>query len=184
MRIEIKEKDKVFFDECLYIQIYIKKILRNLNKKVWSASNVFFKGMLMYFLYTLLFIIIGFNEKFNFLVIIFICISLVSFLIMVYNYYVVKKQINLYMNSGSSESVFEIDEDGVRLNNSTGVVEVKWDSVKYILINKNTISFLPGDVLATNIIMFISTKYKDKVMDAIKKYKKEELVIDNSKLYK
>ena len=59
---------------------------------------------------------------------------------------------------------------------------MKWDSIKNILINKNTISFLPGDVLATNIIMFISTKYKDKVLEAIKKYKKEELVIDNSNL--
>ena len=55
---------------------------------------------------------------------------------------------------------------------------------KNILINKNTISFLPSDALATNIIMFISTKYKDKVLEAIKKYKKEELVIDNSNLYK
>ena len=146
---------------------------------------MFFKGMLMYLLYTLIFIMIGFNEKFNFLVVIFICISLVCFFIMVYNYYVVKKQINLYMNNGSSESIFEVDEDGVRLNNNnTGIVEVKWDSIKNILINKNTISFLPSDVLATNIIMFISTKYKDKVLEAIKKYKKEELVIDNSNLYK
>ena len=104
--------------------------------------------------------------------------------ILIYNYFVINKNVNSYMNDETLENTFEITKEHISLENKKQNIELSFDSIKYIIINKETISFIPKEINATSIVMFISTKYKEDVMTALKKYKKEELVIDNSKLYK
>ena len=54
--------------------------------------------------------------------------------------------------------------------------DIGWKDIKYILINKYSISFIPRD--KNNILLSISTEYKDKVIDAINKYNYSNLVIE------
>ena len=184
MKIEIKEKDKNFFDECLYIRTYINKVMKKPKKKVCAASKFFLRGLILYIIYSLIFIIWGIVEGFDVTKIICSVVFVWFTCIMIYNNYIIRKNINMYMNDGAIKSEFEINEKAIILKNNDKSIELNWDLVKYVIINKESISFIPITQTFDSIVMFISTKYKDDVMDAIKKYKKEELVIDNSNLYK
>lgn len=185
MRIEVRERNKDFFDECLYVTCFFKKILKNPNRKIMGASKMYFRGLIVYLLAAMLFIFIAINEGFGGLYLIFIVIYFWFAAVMAYNLFVVKKQIKLYMNDDGKVSVFEINENVIRVESYVGTtVELNWDLVKYILINKETISFVPEKLSVSTVSMFVSTKYKEIVIDAIRKYNKESLIIDNSELYK
>lgn len=56
-----------------------------------------------------------------------------------------------------------------------------WDAIEYIIINKYSISILPENF--ASVAIFIEINSKDKLIKALKKYKKEELLIDNSSKY-
>jgi hypothetical protein len=184
MRIEVKEKDRNFYDEVLYIYYSFKRVLKKPNKKVVPATKWYLRGFISYFLFAILFVFMGINDGFDKMTVVFMYLFFIFSGVMIYNMFIINKLLNNYMNDGNNDSVFEINEDVIRLENKNGTMELKWDLVKYILINKETISFVPGKVGISSICMFISTKYKEDVMNAIKKYKKEELVVDNSCLYK
>ena len=185
MRIEVKEREKSFFDECLYITNFFPRVLRKPNKKVMSATRAFLRTLIGYLIYTIIFIFIGINDNFDTLTVIFLVIFLLFGLLCFIYFLNVKKQIKFYMNDDGKSSFFEINEDGVKVESYIGTSSLlKWDLVKYIIINKETISFLPDKISVTSVVLFVSTKYKDEVVNAIKKYNKEELIIDNSELYK
>ena len=56
-----------------------------------------------------------------------------------------------------------------------------WDAIEYIIINKYSISILPKNFAC--IALFVEINSKDELITALKKYKKEELLIDNSNKY-
>lgn len=184
MKIVIKDKNKSFFDECMFIQMNIKFIFKKPKRKVMSARSYCLSWASVGFAALLLWLSTTFVRGFRTLEMFFIMLSVLYTLILIYNYFIIRKSINSYMNDGCEESIFQITKDRICLENEKQNVELSFDSIKYIIINKETISFIPKELLTTSIIMFIGTKYKEEVMTALKKYKKDELVIDNSKLYK
>ena len=80
------------------------------------------------------------------------------------------------------ETTFEITKKEVKVEKETQKLQLNWDSIQYIIINKYSITFLPKD--ETIIMIGISTEYKDEVLEEIKKLNKEELLIDNTEKYK
>ena len=53
--------------------------------------------------------------------------------------------------------------------------ELLWDDVNYIIIGKFTVSFIPKE--ETNRIITTRIEYKDKILKMLKKYKKEQLLV-------
>ena len=53
-----------------------------------------------------------------------------------------------------------------------------WDAIEYIIINKHSICCLPKNF--AHFAIFIEISAKDKVYEALKKYDKLNLLIDNS----
>ena len=184
MKIVVKEKDKDFFDECMFVQMNIKYVMKKPNRKVWYARKYCLSWAAVAFAAILLILSNGLLHGLRVPEIFFIMFFGYYAFILIYNYFVIKKNINAYMSDETLENTFEITKEHISLENKKQNIELSFDSIKYIIINKETISFIPKEINATSIVMFISTKYKEDVMTALKKYKKEELVIDNSKLYK
>lgn len=184
MKIVVKEKNKEFFDECMFIQMNIRYVMKKPHRKVWYARKYCLSWAAVALAAILLILSNGLLHGIRVPEIFFIMFFGYYAFILIYNYFVINKNVNSYMNDENLENTFEITKEHISLENKKQNIELSFDSIKYIIINKETISFIPKEINATSIVMFISTKYKDDVMTALKKYKKEELVIDNSELYK
>ena len=61
-------------------------------------------------------------------------------------------------------------------------VKLPWEVIEYIIINKYSICVLPKNFSA--ILIGIEISAKDEVYKALKKYKKLNLLVDNSDKYK
>ena len=73
-----------------------------------------------------------------------------------------------------------LDTDkGLELKQKNQKVHINWTSIEYIVINKYSICAIPKN--PTEIMLSLSNDYKDMFLKAIKKYKKEDLIIDNYK---
>lgn len=60
-------------------------------------------------------------------------------------------------------------------------VKLPWKSIEYIIINKYSICVLPKNFSA--ILIGIEIGSKDDVYQSLKKYKKLDLLVDNSSRY-
>ena len=72
--IEVKEREKSFFDECLYITNFFPRVLRKPNKKVMSATKEYMRTLIGYLIYAIIFIFIGINDDFDTLTVIYLVI--------------------------------------------------------------------------------------------------------------
>ena len=94
---------------------------------------------------------------------------------------IVKKRLEMYLQN-KGVKIVEFNENGVEYIDDDKNIRVKWEDIKHIIINKYTITIIPKTIL--NGFTSIDTKYKSEVIDTLKKYDKEELLVDNSSFYR
>ncbi len=73
------------------------------------------------------------------------------------------------------KSSLEFTEKSVVMDYEGEHCELLWDDVNYIIIGKFTVSFIPKE--ETNRIITTRIEYKDKILKMLKKYKKEQLLV-------
>lgn len=182
MRIEVKERNVSYYDEIMYISLFMKKIIANPFNKVKGLSKYYKMQVVFWGCVTLLYLILTFITKFEggFIYMVWFC--LIFFIISLRGLIHVKKSLKNY-SLIDNVSVFEMNNEIISI---TGVdetlISIKWDSVRNILISKNSIVFIPKENVG--VLLTVSMEYVKDVLDAINKYKKNELVIDNRNLYK
>lgn len=81
-------------------------------------------------------------------------------------------------------SVIDFLKDKIVFKQDSGIETcVVWNSIKYIVVNKYSISFFQNNTTVGPILGF-SVKYIDEVLKILDKYNFKDLLIDNRELYK
>lgn len=176
-----EENDKEFYNELLYVTTKYSRILVNPHLKMRKVTSSFLFTMLLCILSIVLLLMVYLkHNKVLILVLIILCILL---LLMTLMYFIrakmfIKEQIN-----DSDTSTIDINKSGVRITRGKKLdYKIDWDNIKYVLINKYSISFVP--LKRSYLMIGANISHKKDIIKAIKEVKKEELVIDNSDLYK
>ncbi len=176
MKIEIKKKPKKeFYDEFLYVTGNYKKIKDNPYKKVRLLTKETKKIYSFIMVFFALFILayLRYGDKLY----LFVIAALFLLSIFVIGYYsAIKKSIKLYLNNDIKQTI-NITDKGIELTGNSKTIKINWKSIAYIIINEYSICILPKK--QTEIMIALSTDYKKEFLKGIKKYKKEDLVIDN-----
>ena len=196
MKIEVKKeiKDaKKYYDEYLYCYICSKTIIKNTNKrtdggiiKKYAFLTVFLS---MYIVISSYCLINAFNEHdttnfiLNLILLIIISIYDMGCIRM---FRQLNKTMEILMQDKVKENYRIITFDKKELISSYAdelIIRIKYDTIKYIIINRYSISFYIVEKNSRNVLA-VPIEYKEEILKAIKKYKLEEKLIDNSYLYK
>ena len=182
MKTEIKSTErgtKDYYDELLYIAKKHNKLLSNPNIKIYRMT----KFILFVSIVSLCLLIVGiisFILDQTFINMFIVVIALAYIFIASASYSNHKKLINDYINSGGT-SVFEMDKKGIKntriINDSESKHEVKWDSVKHILISKYSITFINDDKMVP--LLSLDIRHKDKVLKGLVDLQKENVIVHN-----
>ena len=174
MTIESKEKgNKKYYEEIMYISSNYYIFKKRPKTKVHSLINVYRLDIILLFI---MFIILLFIPSISYL-------SAIPFtMLFIYAYLLVEAKYRLREYLKSGDSIIKIAEDGIEnVCDDKMTVKLPWEAIEHIIINKYSICVLPKNFSA--ILIGIEISAKDDVYKALKKYKKLDLLVDNSNRY-
>lgn len=175
MKLEItKRGSKEFYDEVLYVISKYKTIINNSNTKIHGLRKDAILLGLISLIFSIINLLIYYRDKAEkfFLYISYFFIFLI--ILSIIYYIIINNRINK-LREPDDKITITFDNKRIAYKRTNTKYDIKWEDIKYILINKYSINFIPKD--KNNILLSISTEYQDKVLEAIKKYKYEELII-------
>lgn len=196
MYIELEKHPKEFYDEVLYIEVYYKNKLKEKPRQKVRELTKFMKNILLFLGLILVLeiasiISLALEEQYVQMgtQIAFFTVFFIFALITIKQLLLAKKTLKTNIAEDSPQdlkSKIWIDDKLISLvldkNKKLKAYELNWKDIKMILINKYSIAIIPEDEEKSKI--FISSEYKETLLEEIKKHKKENYVIDNSSLYK
>ena len=174
MTIESKEKgNKKYYEEIMYISSNYYIFKKRPKTKVHSLINVYRLDIILLFI---MFIVLLFIPSISYL-------SAIPFtMLFIYAYLLVEAKYRLREYLKSGDSIIKIAEDGIEnVCDDKMTVKLPWEAIEHIIINKYSICVLPKNFSA--ILIGIEISAKDDVYKALKKYKKLDLLVDNSNRY-
>ena len=178
MKIEIKEREKnSYYDELLYITSNYKKIFDNPKKKVHPLSLEAIALGLLSISVLIMFIILYKNNSDRVFLFGQYIFTLLTVLSVIY-YFLIRKRISSLKNVKGIITI-SLEEEFVKFLSKKTRYKVGWKDIKYVLINKKSICFIPKK--SGMILISLSTKYKDKVINRVNELDKSKLIIDNCK---
>lgn len=181
MKIEVKERaNNEFYDEVLSVMMNYKKLITNPHTKITgltkSSITLGLISLIMLVLSIVLFSLDNSFKTYLYLIFLFsflVCLSIIYYLM-------IKVRISKLKNV-TGKIIVNIEKDYIEYNSNECNYKVDFADIKYIIINKNTISFLPKTV--GKALISLNIKYKKDVINTLAKFEKDSLIIDNSKLY-
>ena len=164
---------KEFYDELLFVTNNFKKFQKKPETKVQSLSKYIRNYMIYCCLAAILmaiFYVVFSNTIFNVLWGMFIILAVI------YAFYLksINDTLKAYLEDDSVKEI-DINEEYIGYSDGTKTINTNWNEIQNIIITNNAIIFLPKGI--NNIVIAISTDYKDEVEEAIKFYNKDNLVI-------
>ena len=173
MIIKSREKEnKKFFDEFYYIALNCGSFRKHPNKKARSATQYLVFLAILFFVSSIALMFVPELELISFMLFI-IFFYLVIILI------ITKRHTKITLN----ESVYiKIDEDGIEdIYENKISTKLYWDYIERIIINKYSICVVPKS--SYSILIGTDISNKDDFIASLKKYKKIDLLIDNTEIY-
>lgn len=174
MTFETEEKENQnYYEEIMYISSNYYIFKKNTKTKVHSLTKVFTLYLILIFI---LFISFLFIPKLY-------AVSVVAFLLLIiYIYLLIEAKYKLREYMKQDNSIIKIDETGIEsIHKDMTSTKLYWNAIEHIIINKNTISILPKNF--SHSAIFIEIHSKEETLKALKKYKRLDLVRDNSNKY-
>jgi len=173
-----KNNDLKEYDEMMYILENIKRIHKNPHKKVKSFTNNYIKLFIFELLILLLNLFLLKNGKFWYIYLgVFIMIIFISVIMFINGRMRMK-----YHQKNSCDTTISSDAEEIKMENKNYTYTFKWNDIKYIISNKHSISIIPESL--PGLVVCLPIDAKTNVIKMIKKYKKENIFIDNEELYK
>lgn len=173
MIIKSREKEnKKFFDEFYYIALNCGSFRKHPTRKARSATHYLVFLAILFFVSSIALMFVPELELISFMLFI-IFFYLVIILI------IIKRHTKITLN----ESVYiKIDEDGIEdIYENKISTKLYWDYIEHIIINKYSICVVPKS--SYSILIGTDISNKDDMIKALKKYKKIDLLIDNTEIY-
>ncbi|MBR3162117.1 MAG: hypothetical protein IKF19_05245 [Bacilli bacterium] len=188
---ELNEKYLIkYYEELLTITKFYKKISKKPTLKTIELSKLRIKVFSFYQLLLTMLIIYTFLIRYYFLLelqislFVLLVLSLCISIRKIKN--IVKKEIKSCKEIKDTSIIFNENEiiKHIKYNDENKTSSISFSNVKYIIINNYTIIFMPKKTnpLEESIIC-IPAIDKKKIMPYFKKIDKENIIIDNSKLY-
>lgn len=160
-----------FHEEILYIASNYYIFKKRPNTKPRSLITVFKVYITLSLLLLILFLFIPDFEEVS-------AVFFTLLIISIYLYFETKYRLKEKLKYG--DSTIDIDEEGIKhIASDKTTIKMTWDAIEYILINKYSICVLPKNF--SSILIGIEKQSQEKVIKALKKYQKLDLIIDNSK---
>lgn len=169
-----KEKNnKKYYEEFMYISSNYYIFKKRPKTKVHSLINVYVFDIVFLFI---MFLILLFIPSISY-------VSIVPFtMFFIYVYLLVEAKYRLRECLKYKDFLIKIDEEGIEsISDDKMAVKLPWKAIEYVIINKYSICILPKNFSA--ILIGIEIRSKDDVFKALKKYKKLDLLVDNSNRY-
>ena len=175
MIIQNKEKgNKKYYEEIMYISSNYYIFKKRPKTKVHSLLKVFIFYTLFFLIFSIVFLFIP-----NMYIISVICFT--CFLI--YGYLFIETNYKLKEFLKHNNSLIKIDESGIENTEEKQVTtKLYWEAIEYVIINKYSICILPKNF--AYFAIFINITAKKQVLEALTKYNKLDLLIDNRDKYK
>lgn len=171
-----KNGTKEYYDEMLFVISRFNKYSKKPNVKAQLLTKFLFKYLIFDLLGIVLaicFYIIFHNNYFIFMMGAIVLIMIYT--IILYNN--AKKQINNYLNDTSIKRII-IDNDYIRYRNDSVDYKISLADIKYIIVNKYSVVFLPNNI--NTICISLSIEYLDFVKEALKDNKASDKLIFNN----
>ena len=174
MTIQNKEKgNRQYFEEIMYISSNYYIIKKRPQTKTHSLLKVF--G-----LYSLLFLILSTIFLFISAMIALSGIYFSFFLVYTYLFVETNYKLKEYMKHNDTSII--IDEIGIESKEeNASSSKLYWEAIEYVIINKYSICILPKNF--AHFAIFINITAKKQVLEAITKYNKLDILIDNRNKY-
>ena len=174
MKIKIKERGpKSYYDEFIYIAYFVKNYIKNPNKRVHRMTHYLMTNIVVVVL-TIIFELFFYKiYKDGFMLFVIGLLTLLLLYLVIYLVMVIKR-IGIY-KSDNKEVTFALEKDGLLYESEELNINLKWENIKYVIVGKYSIVFIPFSL--KYLITSISIEYKDKVVEGLKKYKKEDLLV-------
>jgi len=181
MRLEIKETGtKEYYDEFLYVVSKHKKFKKNPRRKAYQFTKFLLVYNIICFLSIIIFVLFYLDSEDPFYLFLDGMLTVMLMVEMIYQV-IYTQRINMFMNN-KGVKIIEFNENGVEYIDDDKNIRVKWEDIKYIIVNRYTICILPKTIVSG--FTSLNSKYKDELINTLKKYNKESLLIDNSGFYK
>ena len=179
--IDKKECGRDFYNELLYISSKYPMLKKNPNTKAHSVTKIFSIYITIGFLMMVGFFLLYLRyTKWIFLLI--LLFMSIYFFMSLYFLYDSIKFVNKEVKE-EDDSILTINNSGVRITRGKKLdYKIDFKDIMYVLINKYTVVFLPKE--KSNLMIGVASKYKKEIIKELKDLKKDDLIIDNSKLYK
>lgn len=175
MKLEINENESnKFYDELIFIQSNYKKLLIKKKKNVSRMTIIFLKYILISIVFGILTLIM-YNEtkdKFYYFALYIYGLLVIFALVFIF---ITKRKINDEKNKFEKTKI-TLNDKNIEYKSLNSIYKIEWNNLSFILFNKYSICFIPKD--GKGKIIAISIKYKDKILECLKKYKKDNLIYE------
>lgn len=180
MKIETNEiGKKEYYDEFLYILFNLNKIKGKPKKKVYGLTKCLMIYIVLILCSMALFIFLYLDSKKVFYIF-FIGMSALLLIYAVFLDVITYKRIKMFMSISGNKTVLA-NENGIEFIDKDKNIRMNWDDIAYILINKESICMIPKTMFSN--IISLSLRHREDIINCLKKYEKDNLLIDNSSLY-
>ena len=176
-RLEISERgSREFYDEMYNVASNYNKFIKKPTKKPRGQSKVYFGYCVWSAIVIALFMYV-YSQEHAGLFLLLAGMMLVCGILFAVMGVAVNKRIKLLM-SETGTKVFEIDENGVRLKDDSQDIKLSWDNIANVLVNRNSIVFLPAN--DRTFLISVYSEYKDEVLKGIEGTGHMDLVVENA----
>ena len=179
--VEKKYNDWNFYDELLYISSKYPTLLKKPNTKAHKVTIVYaFYNLFAIFA---VFLFLLFYLKTRKIIVLIILIQMIVLLLLSIYYYIDSFRFIKRELKREDETSITINKSGVRLTNGKLIdYNLEFKDIVHVIINKHTITFLPNS--KRKLMIGFSSHYKKEIVKELKELKNDNLIVDNSDLYK
>ena len=173
MIIKSKEKEnKKFFDEFYYIALNCGSFRKHPTKKARSATKYLVFLAILFFVGSIALMFVPDADLLSF-------VLFIVFFYLLFVLIIMKRHTKKMCNENS---IIKIDENGIETIYENKIsTKLYWDYIEHIIINRYSICVIPKS--SYSIVIGIEISSKDEVIECLKKYKKIDLLIDNTEIY-
>jgi hypothetical protein len=174
------ESDKNYYEELLYITSKYNKLVRTPHVKLHKISVVY-----TVYIVLLSIMVIGlffFLNKSILLVIGFI-LCIIALIFSIYFLCYSRNYIKKELSYDGNDPYVVISSKGISYVKGSNIsYKISWNDVRWILINKYSVTFIPKK--NSYLIIGVNSLYKDDIIKAVINEKKTHILVDNSELYR
>lgn len=177
MTIEVKEKGtKEFYEEVVSFNHQYGALMRKPTAKFMTSFRSFLIQLFgMGFLFVAM-TLIGRSDGFSPMSVCSMTASAMGVFVTAVSYYAMQKRVKIFLEDDRTSTV-TLEDKGVEINKEDEqIIRLGWDNVAFVRSFKESTSFFAKD--ASGIVISVTNKYKDQIMEFLKKNDIEIQIID------